>query len=245
MQRQMGRHGGKREEVMAKVENVIICLGLAALLVVMMGASSAQPTPPEGPMDPDLALDRRWSDGRMMHEDGGPLMGVPVEMIAGGGGFALQNNETHLLRLSVVRLSPLEPGRIRDLLVSNKSVEEIREVIKAEEGQPLYRGSMRMDDISYPLTDIDVRPLEGNATIVDANIASPGSDPVNQTSIVGRLNMTVSISKGGRIGEGLIEMNSTEHKGSYQAMLDMTGHTVLFEDENSKFSHPFINRILA
>jgi len=215
---------------MAKIEKVIICLGLATLLAVLMGISSAQPTPPPDELaEPDLALDRGCSVVRM-HGDGMPPMGVPVEMIIGGGGFALQDREAHLLRLSVVRLSPLEPGRIRDLLVSNKSVEEIREVIKAEEGQPLYRGSMRLDDISYPLTDIDVRPLKDNATIVDANIASPGSNPANQTSIVGHLNMTVSISKGGRIGEGRLDMNCTEHEGSYQVLLDMARHTMLFKE---------------
>ncbi len=219
---------------MAKIEKVITCLGLAALLAVLMGISSAQPTPPDEPVEPDLALGRVCSAGLIMHEDGMPPMGVPVEMVVGGGGFALQDNEAHLLRLSVVRLSPLEPGRIRDLLVSNKSVEEIREAIKAEEGQPLYQGSMRMDDVSYPLTDIDVRPLKDNATIVDANIASPGSNPANRTSIVGHLNMTVSISKGGRIGEGRLEMNCTEHEGSYQVLLDMARHTMLFTEMRNR-----------
>lgn len=221
----------KGEDAMAKFEKITICLGLVALLVVLMGISYAQPTPPpEGPMEPDLALDHGCFEGRMIHSEGMPPMGVPVEMIVGGGGFALQDSETHLLRLSIVRLSPLEPERIRDLLVSNKSVEEIRKVIKAEEGQPLYRGSMRMDDINYPLTDIDVRPLGDNATIVDANIAPPDSDPVNQTRIVGHLNMTVSISKGGRIGEGQLVVNCTEHSGSYQVLLDMARHAMLFRE---------------
>ncbi len=216
---------------MVKGKRATICLGLLALLAILMGISSAQSMPlPDGPMELDLALDKGCSEVCVMYNDGMPPMGVPVEMIVGGGGFALQDDEAHLLRLSVVRLSPLEPGRIRDLLISNKSVEEIREAIKAEEGQPLYRGSMRLDDVSYPLIDIDVRPLEDNTTIVNANIASPGSDPVNQTSIVGHLNMTVSISKGGRIGEGQLEMNSAEHKGSYQILLDMAGHTMLFKE---------------
>lgn len=217
----------------ATTERVTICLGLMALFVILMGISSAQPLPqPEGPMEPDLSSGYACPEGRMENGDGMSLMGVPVEMIVGGGGFALKGNETHLLRLSIVRLSPLEPGRIRDLLVSNKSVEEIREAIKAEEGQPFYRGSMRMDDISYPLTDIEVRPLEdnANATIVEANIALPGSDSMNQTSTIGHLNMTVSVSKGGRIGEGLIKIDCAEHKGTYQVLLDMGGHEMHFKE---------------
>ncbi len=212
-------------------ERATICLGLTALFMVLMGISSAQPIPQqEGPMEPDLASDHGCSLKLIQHGEGMPPMGVPVEMIVGGGGFALKGNETHLLKLSIVRLSPLEPGRVRDLLVSNKSVEEIREAIKAEEGQPLYRGSMRMDDIGYPLTDINVRPLDDNATTVDANVASPGSDSMNQTSIVGRLNLTVSVSKGGKIGEGQLEIDCAEHKGRYQVLLDVGGHEMHFKE---------------
>lgn len=215
----------------ATIKRIAILLGLTALLLNLMGISSAQPAQqPVGPIEPDLASDYTCPEGRMQHGDGMPPMGVPVEMIVGGGGFALKGNETHLLKLSIVRLSPLEPGRIRDLLVSNKSVEEIREAVKAEEGQPLYRGSMRMDDIGYPLTDINVRSLDDNATIVDANVAFPGSDSVSQTGTVGRLNLTVSVSKGGKIGEGLLEIDSACHKGRYQVLLDMGGHEMHFKE---------------
>lgn len=224
---------------MAKTERATMCLGLTALLMILMGISSAQPVPqPEGPIEHDLVSDRGCSLKLMQHGDGMqygegmPPMGVPVEMIVGGGGFALKGNETHLLRLSIVRLSPLEPGRVIDLLISNKSVEEIRKAIKAEEGQSIYKGSMRMDDIDYMLTDIEVRPLEdnANATIVDANIAPHGSDSANQTSTVGHLNMTVSVSKGGRIGEGQIEIDCAEHEGRYQVLLDIGGHEMHFKE---------------
>lgn len=213
------------------IERATICLGLTALLTILMGISSAQLVPPpEEPMEPDLASDHGCFIKVMQHGEGMPPVGVPVEMIVGGGGFALKGNETHLLRLSIVRLSPLEPGRVIDLLVSNKSVEEIREAIKAEEGQSIYKGSMRMDDIDYPLTDIEVRPMDGNATIVNANIAPPGSDSANQTSTVGHLNMTVSVSKGGKIGEGQIEIDCAEHKGRYQVLLDVGGHEMHFKE---------------
>jgi len=215
-------------EEKASADKIAMILGVATLLAILTGISSAQHMPPpEEAMDPEMAMDPGLSEGRT-HRAGMPFMGVPVEMIVGGGGFAFQGNETHLLKLNVERISPLEPGQIRSLLVSNKSIEEIREAIKAEEGRALYRGSMRLDDISYPLTDIDVRPLNDTSTIVDADVSSPGSAPENQTDTIGRLNMTVSISKGGRIGEGQLEMNSTEHKGSYHVLLDMANHEMHF-----------------
>lgn len=213
-----------------KSKKITALLCLLVLSAVLTGISFAQlMPPPEDAMEPDLAPESELSEGRMMHGEGMPPMGVPVEVVAGGGGFALQDNETHLLRLSVVRLSPLGPGRIRDLLVSNKSIEEIREAIKAEEGRALYRGSMKLDDIVYPMTNIGVSQSGDNITTVDADIAMPGSDPENQTSVVGHLFVTVSTSKGGRIGEGKLDMNSAEHEGSYQVLLDMERHAILFK----------------
>jgi hypothetical protein len=222
---------------MAKIEKVTICLGLGGLFAILMGISSAQPlSQSEGPMGPDLALDHGCPEG-CMHKEGILPMGVPVEVIVGGGGFALQDNETHLFRLSVVRLSPLEPGRIRDFLVSNKSIEEIKEAIKAEEGEALYRGSMRLDDTVYPLANIDVNPSENGVTIIDADIALPGSDPANQTSVAGHLAVKVSASKTGSFGEGQLDMNSTEHRGNYQVLLDMAGHATPFGKIRNHTAH--------
>jgi hypothetical protein len=212
---------------MIRFRKITALLCLLALSSILTGISSAQlMPPPKGAMEPDLALESEPTEGRMMHGEGMSPMGVPVEMVVGGGGFALQDNETHLLRLSVVRLSPLDPGRIRDLLISNKSIEEIREAIKAEEGQVLYRGSMKLDGIVYPMVNIGVHPSGDNVTTVDADIAMPGSDPEGQTNIVGHLSVTVSTSKGGRIGEGQLDMNSTEHNGGYQVLLDMERHAM-------------------
>lgn len=202
---------------------------MAALLTILTAVSSAQPlSQQDDDIDEELSMGRERPDG-WMHGAGMPFMGVPVEMIVGGSGFALQGNATHLLRINVERLSALDPGQIRNLLVSNKSIEEIREAIKAEEGQPLYRGSMRLDDTVYPMVNIDVRALNDTATIVDADISMPGWNPENQTDIIGHLIMTVSISKGGRIGVGQLELNSAEHRGGYHMLLDMLDHGKHFE----------------
>ncbi len=204
-------------------------LGMAALLTILTAVSSAQLLPQQDvDIDEEQSMGRERPDG-WMHGAGMPFMGVPVEMIVGGSGFALQGNATHLLRINVERLSALDPGQIRNLLVSNKSIVEIREAIKAEEGQPLYRGSMRLDDTGYPMINIDVRALNDTATVVDADISLPGLNRENQTDIIGHLDMTVFISKGGRIGEGQLEINSAEHRGSYHMLLDMSDHAKHFE----------------
>jgi hypothetical protein len=244
------KENGKRQKAMAKVDRITISLGLVALFLVLIGISFGKPLlppePPEGAIEPELSFasacaydpDSRLGpspEGRMMHREGMPPFGVPVEMILGGGGLALRDNdnESHLFRLSIVRLSPLEPGRVRDLLVSNKSIEEIRKAIKAEEGEALYRGSMRLDDIIYPLIDIEIRPSENNVTLVDADVTAPGSDPEKQTDVVGHFAITVSATDGVRIGDGQLDMSSKEDSGSYKILLKVAGNSMLFEESKA------------
>jgi hypothetical protein len=204
-----------------RVSKTTTFLGLIALLAILTGISSAQHTPrQEEAIDRELVPDSGWP-GERMHRVEEQLMGVPVEMVVCGDGFALQGNMTHLLRLHIERLSPLEPGQIRGFLVSNKSIEEIREAINSGEGQTLYQGRMRLDDTGYPLINIDLRRVNDTVMIVNANVALARSNPENPTDIIGHLNLTVSISKEGMIGQGQMEMNGTEHKGSYHILLDM------------------------
>jgi hypothetical protein len=217
---------------MVKINRITACLGLIVLLVILTGICYAQPMPPDRASGPDIA-DPGSYDGQTAHKEGDPHMGVPVETIVCGGGLALQNNETHLLRLNVVRLSPLEPGKIRDLLVSNKSIEEIREAFKAEEGQSLYRGNMKLDDVVYPLIHIRVLPSGDNATIVDADLAFPDSNPTNLTSVVGHIMAIIHLSNAGWIGEGQLNIDNIKQRGSYHVLLDKAGnsHSKPFESK--------------
>ena len=143
--------------------------------------------------------------------------GVPVEMVVGARGFALMGNETHPLRLNVVRLIPLGPGRIRDLMASNRSLEEIGETIRAEEGQAVYRGSMKLENVIYSLTNIDVSFVGEDSSTMKADVIDPGS----RTAVVGHMVINVSSSKGGRIGEGQLSISRAEYKGSYQLVLEI------------------------
>jgi len=73
-------------------------------------------------------------EGMMFHQMEGLPMGVPIEVLQSGRGFALKDNESHVLRLNVWRLSrPMDPTQIRTLLASNKSLDEIRKEIQARE----------------------------------------------------------------------------------------------------------------
>jgi hypothetical protein len=214
---------------MERIEKVVLCVSLLALWANLMIVCSAQPQPPGCGTVHRGMMGFELDEGLMMQRGAAPPGGIPAEMIVGARGFALMGNESHLLRLNVVRLIPLEPGRIRDIMASNRSLEEIREAIRAEEGQAVYRGSMKLGNIIYPLTNIDVRLTGEDSLTAEADVI----DPKSQTAIVGHMVITVSPSKGGRIGEGQLSISSAEHKGSYQLLLEMNGHGGPFEEMRS------------
>ncbi|NPV63812.1 MAG: hypothetical protein HPY61_14510 [Methanotrichaceae archaeon] len=192
-----------------------IALALQSGIIIAAFASHGAAAPPEGMFGND------WQKGRMMSNDAPSPMGVPVEMIARGNGFAFQDGQSHLFRVNIVRLSPLDPTQVIDLLVSNKSIDEIREAIQAREKEMVYRGSMRLDGIVYPLTDVAIDFPDKNTTLVKAKVAAPNSFHAPSTDFAGRLNLTISSVDGGKIGEGSLDIESAPHSGSYQLLLDM------------------------
>jgi hypothetical protein len=197
---------------------------IAIVLTILSGFSTAAPASPDRPPQPEGIIGGEFLQGQMMSGNVPPPMGVPVEMIARGNGFAFQDDESHLLKLNIVRLSPLEPAQVIDLLISNKSIDEIKEAIQAKEGQTTYRGNMKLDRVVYPLTDIFVDSPDGNIKLIEANAAAPTSFDAAQMNIVGHLNLTISSVQGGEIGEGRLDIESAEHSGSYKLLLDMAGH---------------------
>lgn len=169
-------------------------LGLAYLLVIGSVVALGSPLP--------------W------HEPGGV-------MVMSGHGFALKDSEYHIIRLSVVSLPPMEPVSVRRLLASNKSLEEIREEMRMNEGDPAYRGNMRLDDSIYLFSGIVVAPGEDNLTI-RADIVDPGLPFVpGDESIVGHIAVTVSQSEGKRTGNGMLAMNRGTYRDDYTVVLEM------------------------
>lgn len=148
--------------------------------------------------------------------------GVPVAVLQSGRGFALKDNESHVLRLNVENLLPLEPMFVRSLMSSNKTLEQIREEIKTSGGEIVQRGSMRLDQSMYCLINIELTPSSNSTTALQADVVDPGQDSnLNNTAIVGRIRATISPLEGEVIGKGWLEMNDSTHKGRYTVLLDM------------------------
>jgi len=203
-----------------------------------MGSQDAKTMPPQGagfPMgdpgegprpvnDPkiDAPLDKMVPpiDGMIAPQNAGFPMGVPLEVLYSGHGFALSGNESHILRLKVESIMPLEPDQIRGLLASNKSLEEIREDILAKEGEKTNRGSVVLDREIYPLVNIAVSSHGNNSTELMADLADSGS-PSNDTAILGSVSLTIAPSDGGMIGKGELRIHQGMPSASYSLLIDM------------------------
>jgi len=148
--------------------------------------------------------------------------GVPVAVLQSGRGFALKDNESHVLRINVENLIPLEPMFVRGLMSSNRTLEQIREEIENKGGAIVQRGSMRLDQSMYSLTNIELTPSSNNTTVLQADVADPGQDSNhNNTAIVGNIRATISPLEGEVIGKGWLEMNDSTHTGRYTVLLNM------------------------
>ena len=150
-------------------------------------------------------------------------MGVPLEVLYSGHGKALKGNESHNLRLKIEAIMPMQPRQIRDLLSSNKSLEEIRSDIlsKGEEaGEKAFRGSMILDRSMYPLINIAITTDNNNSTIT-ADLADITRTPPDDPTALGSIFLAVSPSNGKIIGEGELTVQESGKKETYSLSLNM------------------------
>jgi hypothetical protein len=196
---------------------------LAGLLFIdLAGTSFAQPDQTFSMNENREQMETTPPEGMTFHQMAGLAMGVPIEILQSGRGFALRGNESHVLRLNVETLLPLDPTQMRMLLASNKSLDEIRKDIRATEGETTYRGSLMLDRCIYPLINIAVSPLSNNSTAVGADLAdfsleSSESEP----AIVGSVFVIISPSNGSMVGKGELDLNQSLQSEKYAILLDM------------------------
>jgi hypothetical protein len=163
-------------------------------------------------------------EGAVLSQNEGFPMGVPLEVLYSGHGFALEDNESHILRLKVETIMPLQPDQIRDLLSSNKSLEEIRDEIRVKEdetGEVAFRGSMILDRDIYPLVNIVISTTGNNSTAIRASLADTGQQPSNETTNMGNISVIISPAEGGMIGNGELEVDNGPRTNRYSLLLDM------------------------
>lgn len=213
-----------------KVCRNTLSIGLAVLLVAgICGISQAQPDKDSDGMEPGLGMGPECRMGMgpqcemMPPQNEGFPTGVPLEVLYGGHGLALKGNESHKLRLKIEAIMPLPPEQIRDLLSSNKSLEEIRDDIRSKgekTGEKAFRGSMILDRSMYPLINIAIASFENNSKIT-ADLVDIGRPPSDDPSALGNISVTVSPSEGRTIGEGELNILEDGRAERYTLSLDM------------------------
>jgi len=143
-------------------------------------------------------------------------------------GFALKDNESHALRISVNSIQFIDPMEVRRLLESNMTLQEIRSKIK-EQNQAANRGGIRLGESIYPLQNIILSDSEGE-TILEADVVEPQfSDipgefeirPLNETAIVGHLTLNPA-SENSEVIEGTLNIISTRHSGTFKLLVEET-----------------------
>ncbi|OPY53061.1 MAG: hypothetical protein A4E48_00909 [Methanosaeta sp. PtaU1.Bin060] len=200
-----------------------IYLMIAALMVVSqvcMGSSV--------PAQPFRELDQR-APGPGPADDFAGQMGrppgesPPLGLSYSGRGFALKEDESHDLMMTVVNLMPPDPMQVRRLLASNKSIEEIRDEINAMQERAIYRGFIKLDEMVYPLIDINSSPSGGDSISLYAYVVEPALDLTisNKTSIAGSLRVMISPCEGRTAGKGELIINRGPHAGTYDVTLDV------------------------
>ncbi len=216
---------------MITLSKILLYMGLVMLLVALVRLGSAQPAPEDIGIEQrgisELRIDTGPAVDMGMQRAGAPPTGVPtgvpVGMLISEHGVALKDNKTYALRIIVECLMPVEPRRVQKLLASNKSLEEIRDTIGSEQGEAVYRGNMKLDEIIYPLMNIRIAPFSDNISILEADVSKPNQDPalINEIEVVGHIQMTIEPSEGGNTGKGEIQMNDSHHFGMHAIIIDI------------------------
>ena len=205
----------------------ILYPALAVLLAGLIssglaGADQSQIDPMDGSYKSNGQMGEGKSGGAELYPNPDLPMGLPVDLLFSGHGFAIRGNESYPLRLKVEVLLPVPPEQIRDLVASNRSLKEIREDIGKNVGDEIHRGSLVFERRLYAVVNILALPAPNNSTLLEADLADLASlSAGGDAAILGRINLTVSTSVEGTIGRGELEIDSPPHEGRYSVLLDM------------------------
>jgi len=152
-----------------------------------------------------------------------PGVGLNARMwvVHWGYGFALTDDNFHVLRIHIVRVRSLQPLDIKGLMKSDKSIEEIRAEILEREGITSYQGQMRLGNNSYKLVNITVTE-NGDVRNFEADIVNLSAKPSATSATIGNISVTVKDYEGFRVGEGTLTMNDGNYVGEYWVLLQVS-----------------------
>ena len=134
-----------------------------------------------------------------------------IEPILIGHGFAIKDNEYHILDVNAVKMSDVSPGFIRSLFSHKKTPNEIAKEINDVQMATNTRAHLRFAGQAYALniTQYDNQSLTGDIL----TLAPRGTD---QTSFiptkVGNISLSISKYEGDVLSTGSLTMNNMDYK---------------------------------
>ncbi|MFB3765910.1 MAG: hypothetical protein ACE14P_11790 [Methanotrichaceae archaeon] len=153
-----------------------------------------------------------------------PSEGDIVIQLFDGRGFALKDSEKNALMINIDLIKDVDPTYLRNLMTSKKSIEDIKDELRAADGTTATRGSLGINERIYPLVNIELLPSKDNSTIVDADVAKLYLKPdgtIDKVIIAGHIKVAVTPTPDGLIGNGELAMSSDEYNGIYTVLLHM------------------------
>ncbi len=143
----------------------------------------------------------------------GPL----VDLVYTGQGFAIKENESHALFVSVQKVRHVEPMIIRNLMNANKSIEELKDAISEQKADITYAGDIKISKYLYKLENININQ-SGTGICIDADLADARANE-DSTSVVGYLVLIVLYEGLLETCEGELTINANGFSGVYKILL--------------------------
>ena len=176
-------------------------------------------------------------------------------------GFATNDAQSHVLRISVESKKTLDPAEVGKLLGSNASIDEIYSRIGEAGGEAVSKGYLRigkkmtLPEIAlggdknrtagkqgtYELVNMKMSPA-WNFTVIDSDVADLGYSGQNSTAkIVGHLILNASdlgLFPGSEVTYGQLVMDGGPFPGKYRVLLETQTHLATFTNASGDSGLP-------
>jgi len=198
----------------------LVSIYLAILLLAIVGSgASAQLMDATDSLPAGDSTDANLADTPIITNRGSD--GTADVVVQNWRGFATKDDESHPFRLNVETIMTVDPGKARRLLALNISLEEVRSQARAGDRDVIRRGSIRLNNDGYRLTDITLTSA-GNRSTLEASLASPRSrsDSGDATSAVGHMVVTISVVDDIEVAEGTLVIDDSKYSGTYSLLLN-------------------------
>ena len=128
-------------------------------------------------------------------------------------GFALNDDEYHVVNIHVVGLRRLDPNAARDLLKENENITNISEEFQSRT-KAYHIGKMKFGEEFYMLrvVKVDGDQLIANILTIPSKTVDDSSTEESTKEVVGNVSLRILEHEGAVICDGTIDIEGTEYR---------------------------------